>query len=94
MNETFSFGLFSLGLKSVSMLAIVLALLIGILYLTKRFTFFQGKFRNDLPINVVSSLHLSPKEKIQVVEISGERIVLGVTPNMINFLTKLDDGNE
>lgn len=94
MHEIFSLGLFGIGLKSISILAIVLALLICVLYLIKRFVFPQSALRKDLPIKVISSLHLSPKEKIQVVEISGDKIVLGVTPNMINFLTRIENGNE
>lgn len=94
MNAIFEIGLLSAGLKSVGMLAVVLALLIGVLYLMKRFISPQGASKGELSIKVISSLHLSPKEKIQVIEISGEKIVLGVTPNAINFLTRIPAGNE
>ena len=49
----------------------------------------RGKDKGDLIIKTVSSLHLTPKERVAVLEISGERIVVGITPGNINFLTKL-----
>lgn len=80
----------SMGIKTVAMLAIVLGLLLAVLYLVKRTPLFQRERNGDGAIKVVSSLHLSPKEKIEVVEIAGERIVLGITPNHISFLTRID----
>ena len=77
------------GLKTMAMLFIVLALLVSVLYLLKRFLFQRKGVRGDISINVISSLHFSPKERIEVVEILGERILLGITPGNINFLTKL-----
>lgn len=77
-------------LKTIAMLFIVLGLLVLILYLIKRMMLPKGKVKGDLFIKVVSSLYLSPKDRVEVIEISGERIVLGVTPGNINFLTKLD----
>ena len=84
------------GLKTVAMLFIVLGLLVLVLYLMKRFLFQRKGIRGDISINVISSLHFSPKERIEVVEILGERLLLGITPGNINFLTKLtrSDNNE
>ena len=84
-------NLISTGLKTVAMLAIVLGLLILLLYFMKRFLFVSRGVKGDLFIKILSSLHLSPKERIEVIEISGERIVLGITPGNITFLTKLDE---
>lgn len=84
-------NLISTGLKTVAMLAIVLGLLILLLYFMKRFLFVSRGVKGDLLIKILSSLHLSPKERIEVIEVSGERIVLGITPGNITFLTKLDE---
>jgi flagellar biosynthetic protein FliO len=81
--------LINTGIKTFAMLFIVLGILVLLLYVMKRFMSQKGKYKGDLLIKVVSSLYLSPKERIEVIEISGERIVLGVTPGNINFLTKL-----
>ena len=49
----------------------------------------RGRGKGELIIKVISSLYLSPKERVEVIEISGERIVVGITPGNINFLTRL-----
>ena len=84
--------LINTGIKTVAMLFIVLGVLVLLLYLMKRFVTPKGKYKGDLIIKVVSSLYLTPKERIEVIEISGERIVLGISPGNINFLTKLHQG--
>lgn len=81
--------LINTGIKTVAMLCIVLGVLVLLLYVMKRFMSPKGKYKGDLLIKSVSSLYLSPKERIEIIEISGERIVIGVTPGKINFLTKL-----
>jgi flagellar biosynthetic protein FliO len=86
--------LINTGIKTAAMLFIVLGVLVLLLYVMKRFMSPKGKYKGDLFIKVVSSMHLSPKERIEVIEISGERIVIGVTPGNINFLTKLHRGKE
>ena len=64
----------------------------------KRYLSLKGKSKGEVLIKVLSSLYLSPKERVEVIEISGERIVVGISPGNINFLTKLSrykegDGN-
>lgn len=85
----FELNLINTGLKTISVLFLVLSLLILVLYIMKRFLFLRRGLKKDRFVKILSSLHLSPKERIEVIEISGERIVLGVTPNNISFLTKL-----
>jgi flagellar biosynthetic protein FliO len=88
--------LINTGLKTIAMLFIVLGVLVLVLYIMKKFMSPLKKGKGELIVKVVSSLHLSQKERIEVIEISGERIVVGITPGNINFLTKLNrykDGN-
>ena len=84
-------NLIGTGLRTVAMLSIVLGLLVLVLYLMKRFLFINRGAKGDLLIKILSSLHLSPKERIEIIEVSGERLVLGITPGSITFLTKLND---
>jgi len=84
-------NLISAGIKTMAMLAIVLGLLVMVLYFMKKFLFLKRGIKGGVIIKVLSSLHLSPKERIEVIEISGQRLVVGVTPGAISFLTKLDD---
>lgn len=94
MDGVFGLDLVSTGLRTVAMLFVVLGLLVLVLYFMKKYLSPKGKSRGDLVIKVLSSLYLSPKERVEVIEVSGERIVLGVTSGSINFLTKLNDLNE
>jgi len=87
-------SLVSTGIRAIAMLFIVLGSLVSVLFVMKRFLFLRRGVRGDLLIKVLSSLHLSPKERIEVIEISGEKIVLGITPGNISFLTKLHPFNE
>ena len=84
-------NLVSTGFKAIAMLCLVLGLLIVVLYLMKRFFFLRRKKEGNLFIKILASMALSPKQRIEVIEIMGEKIVLGVTPESIRFLTKLSD---
>ena len=86
--------LINTGIKTIAMLSIVLGFLALVLILMKRYLFPKQKVKGDLFIKVISSLHISPKERIEVIEVSGQRIVLGITPGRINFLTKVDALNQ
>jgi flagellar biosynthetic protein FliO len=81
--------LLNTGLKTIAMLFIVLGVLVLVIYIMKKVMSPKGKGKGDLIIKIVSTLYLSPKERVEVIEISGERIVVGITPGNINFLTKL-----
>jgi len=83
--------LINTGLKTMAMLFIVLGFLILVLFLVKKFILPKGKAKGDMLIKVLSTLHLSSKQRVEVIEISGEKIVLGVAPGSISFLTKLSD---
>ena len=89
----FELDLIGTGIKTIAMLFIVLAVLISFLYLIKRFSLLKRGAKGDLLIKILSSLYLSPKERVEVIEILGEKIVLGITPGSITFLTKLNDLN-
>ena len=93
MNGMFELDLLQMGLKTAAMLLIVLGLLVLALYLVKRFLFLGNGAKGEMAIKVLSSLHLSPKERIEVIEVSGEKIVLGIAPGHISFLTKLTEAN-
>ena len=81
------------GFKTLAMLLIVLALLIFVLYVVKRVILLRRGVSKNALIRVLSSLHLSPKERIEIIEVSGEKFLLGVTPANINFLARLNDAN-
>jgi flagellar biosynthetic protein FliO len=90
----FEMDLINTGIKTIAMLFIVLGFLVLVLIVMKKYLFPKQKVKGDLFIKIISSLHISPKERIDVIEVSGQRIVLGITPGKINFLTKLDGAKQ
>jgi flagellar protein FliO/FliZ len=84
-------SLLSTGFRAIATLFIVLGLLVFVLYLMKRFLLLRRGVEGNLFIKILTSMHLSPKQRIEVIEILGEKIVLGITPGTISFLTKLAD---
>jgi flagellar protein FliO/FliZ len=81
-------------LKTLAMLAVVLACMIGILYGMRKLLPLGNRHQGDLDIRRLGAFYLSPKERIEVMEISGERIVLGVAPGRINYITTLRVGDD
>ena len=90
MGELLEFNLVSTGVKTVAMLFVVLSLLLLTLYLFNRFTNYHSTANGEVSMKALSSLSLSPKDKIQVVQIAGEKIVVGVSPSGINYITKIN----
>ncbi len=77
-------------IKIMAMLFVVLAFLILIFYLIRRFANPVGTGgRQDL-ISVLSTHHLSPKEKLVLVNLAGKSLLIGVTPSAINTLHVLE----
>jgi flagellar biogenesis protein FliO len=71
-------------------LVIIVAALYGVLYLYNRF--FAGRLRRltgSHAIRQVASFHIGPRQKIVLLDINGEVIACGVTPNQISYITHL-----
>ncbi len=90
MGELFEFNLVSTGVKTMAMLFVVLALLVITLYVFKRFSNIHAHTTGEITIKTLSSLALTPKDKLQVVQIEDEKIVVGVSPSGINYITKIN----
>jgi flagellar protein FliO/FliZ len=76
--------------RSFGMLFMVLALLLLVFYLIKRFwTARGGNTSRDL-IRVLTIHHLSPKEKLVLVNVMEETILIGVTPNQISKIKVME----
>ena len=94
MEGLLDLNLVSAGIRTLSMLFVVLALLVGTLYFLKRFSLRNRMAQVEVGIRLLSSLSLTARDRIQVVEIAGEKIVLGVSPGGITCITKLSDNAE
>ena len=52
----------------------------------------SGKGRSKKMIEVISNHHLGPKKSIAVVRVAGNMLVLGITDDAINLITRISDG--
>jgi flagellar protein FliO/FliZ len=69
--------------RTFSMLFLVLALLILAFYLIKKFSIVKGIKGGKDFIKVLGIHHLSPKEKLVLLDVLGDTILIGVTPSHI-----------
>lgn len=78
-----SSGVFSMVLSLIAVLILILVL-----------AFFVKKLNPNLVNNdefkVIRSLPLGSRERLMVIEIDGAQHLLGVTPNSVNYLYKLE----
>jgi flagellar biosynthetic protein FliO len=77
-------------LKTFTTLCVVLGLLILTLYLIKRFFYLRNSRSDEKLIKVIATSHLAPKVRIALIEIMGEKLVVGVSQENIRFLTKIE----
>ena len=94
MDSILDISLINTGIKTVAMLALVLGCLVFVLFFMRKFLRPGLRKKGDLDMKRLGAFYFSPKERIEVVEISGERIVLGVSPGCVNYITTLKDINE
>ncbi len=80
-------------LRSGATLCIVLGVLIILLFLVKRFLEHNKIHMKQGLLQILASHYIAPKEKIMLVEVLGEKILIGVTPQNINCIAKIS-GND
>jgi flagellar protein FliO/FliZ len=78
-------------LKSLGMLSIVLGILVGVLYLMKKFTHAGGRHGERNMIRMISAFYLTPKERVVLMDVMGRKILIGVTPQGINKISEFYD---
>ncbi len=76
--------------RTFGMLFIVLALFLVAFYLFKKFSGHAG-VKGANPIQVLGVYHISPKEKLMLVNVLNENILIGVTPQTISSLATLGE---
>lgn len=87
--------------RTFSVLFLVLALLILAFYLIKKFSTAKGVKGSKNFIKVLCVHHLSPKEKLVLVDVLGDTLLIGVTPANISKISSFEkqidlavEGNE
>ena len=72
-------------------LALVLALIVAIAWIAKRIT--PGALRGgSLPLTIVASQAVGQRERVVVVEVADQWLVLGVAPGRVSALSSLPKG--
>lgn len=77
------------GAKALAALCFVLALMVLVLVAMKKMIFYRQAGKKEAMIRRITSFPLSAKERIDVVEISGQKLVLGVAQGRISLLLRL-----
>jgi flagellar protein FliO/FliZ len=79
-------------LKTLGSLALIIALIIGILYLFKKYIYKDyGSKGTPNNIKVLTHLILQPKKIIYFIKVFDKILVLGVSENNINILSEITD---
>lgn len=78
--------------KMLTALAIVIALMIGAMYLLKKY-FYQpsAAVNGNSMIRIISTCHLSPKNSILLVDVLGQVMLLGVSNHQMSILGTITD---
>lgn len=82
-------GFWMAGLKTLAMLCIVLGLLILVLLIMRRLFDQRQRCGPGKMIRVLSTQHVSPKGRISLIDVAGERLLIGITPEAITMLGKV-----
>jgi len=73
-------------------LAVVLGLLIGVMYFVKIFMQQTGPVSdNQVLINVISSKYLGPKNRIILIEVLNQLLVVGISNQQMTTLAAIED---
>jgi flagellar biogenesis protein FliO len=82
------------AVKMVIALGLVLAMLLGISHLMKKYMdrFGAGGTAPGRAIAVTEARHVAPKTQVMVVEALGNRYLIGVTPSQVTLIDKVPAG--
>lgn len=90
-NGADTFSLAAAIFKALGALLLILGLMLLMARLFRRIGTGFGAMGQSAMINILETRMLGPKKQVSVVEIGGEVLVLGVTEQQINLITRLDD---
>lgn len=74
--------------KSMGMLCIVLGVMVGILFMIRKFSLAKQGGRDKSMIRLLSAFYLAPKEQVVLLDVMGRKILIGVTSQSITRITE------
>ena len=83
-------NLWATAVKMLAALAMVLGILMGLFYVSKRLNRRDGGGFGAKLIRIVDSRYVGPKKTITMVEVPGSILVLGTTQERISLLAQID----
>ncbi len=86
---------FWMSVRVFSVLALILALMLVVLYFVKKMNL-QGKsiLGSQKYMEIVERLYLGPKSSVALVKVGSEFLMIGMSPNQITFLSKVASPKE
>ncbi len=75
-------------LQVILALALVLAMMLAAAWFFKRIGLIN--FKQQLPVKVIGGLNLGNRERVMVIEVANQWLVLGITSQQISTLATLD----
>jgi flagellar biosynthetic protein FliO len=86
---TAGYDLVGSSIRMVGALGVVLGLIVLVLWVARRFFTQRPLMAGGQSISVVAARHIAPKKQIMIVEIEGQKLVLGLSGDSITYLTRL-----
>lgn len=86
--------LFFAILKVIGSLGLVLGIMILLAFFFKKFGVSGGNLKQGSLIKIMDTRMIAPKKYVSVLQIAHEYIVVGITDQSINLLSKLDNTEE
>lgn len=77
-------------LKTLAILCFVVGILIAFLFVIKRSLYQRGGSTAHGAIKLLTTYYISPKERLILFDVLGEKILIGVTSQNMNYITKVD----
>ena len=86
---------FWMSVRVFSVLALILALMLVVLYFVKKLNL-QGKtfLGSQKHMEIVERLYIGPKNSVALVKVGSEFLMIGLSPNQITFLSKVESPKE
>jgi len=78
--------------KMLSALAVVLAMMIGAMFVIKKY-FYQSpaEVNGNAMIEIISTCHLGPKNSFMLIEVFGRLLLVGITNHEMSVLATITD---
>jgi flagellar protein FliO/FliZ len=72
-------------------IVVVFLLLIGLLWLLKSMKNIQKKSNSDKKIQVIETISIGPRQKISLIRVGSNQVLVGITPNQFTSLGSWSD---